>query len=160
MKWRKTALNPTHIFVMSRKMFAKFVLHSKNHYFRVHMHMISHTHKHTRVHTNSGVAGDGAAGGEWCTCHREQSPRGNKINILNEKLDFLKVQQILNYWAKLRESHYIIVISLAHCDFFRSLLFLLGWPSWLLTPGTKKLSYTTANIQILQTLEQVTNDEE
>jgi len=38
------ALNPTHIFVLGRKMFAKFVLCSKNHYFRVYMHTISNTY--------------------------------------------------------------------------------------------------------------------
>jgi hypothetical protein len=37
----------------------------------------------------------GGVAGEWCSCHREPSPRGNKINILNEKLDFLMAQQIL-----------------------------------------------------------------
>jgi len=38
------ALNPTHICVMIREVFAKFVLCSKNNFFRVHMHMISNTY--------------------------------------------------------------------------------------------------------------------
>jgi hypothetical protein len=55
------------------------------------------------------VITEGSRRGKWC-CHQGwQSPRGGKMNILNEEFDFC-AQLILNYWAKQKNIQNIIVI--------------------------------------------------
>jgi len=110
------ALNTTHIFVTSRKMFAKLVSCSKNYYF-TYAYDIKHMHINIPVCIKTVVqlgVRVGAAGGEWYTCHREQNPRGNKINILNEKHYFLKAPTDSKLLSQMKGK------PLNNCGFFGS----------------------------------------
>lgn len=61
-----------------------------------------------------------------------QSPRGGKINILNEKMVIFCNQEISNYWAKEKGN------SVNSCDFLKVDNLCKGWLLWLLVQSIKE----------------------